>query len=195
MGMSPTVDRKESKSQATPFAEDFIAKLRGQLSGDAFGTGVGPLQQQAGTAIQQFVSGGGGQFDLNKLFGGLEEQFQRETDRGASEIREGFGSLGGRFGTPLAREEGRFRRESLTDFMTGIEDMLRQEHGSQQDRLLQGIGLMGQLGGQSIEPFMKLAQMGILPDELLVGPSKFSQLTGGLGDLLGGAGSLLKPTP
>ncbi len=193
MGMSPTVDRKESKSQATPFAEDFLAKLRGELSGEAFGKGVGPLQQQAGTAIQQFVSGGGGQFDLTKLFSGLEEQFQRETDRGASEIRESFGSLGGRFGTPLAREEGRFRRESATDFFTGLEDILRQEHGGQQERLLQGIGLMGQLGGQSLQPFLQMAQLGILPDELLVGPSKFAQLTGGLGDLLGGAGALNKP--
>ena len=52
----PRIDKVERTSQATPLAEDFLKFLQGQLSEGAFGIGVGPLQREAGTAIQQFVT-------------------------------------------------------------------------------------------------------------------------------------------
>ena len=52
----PRVDQVQPASQATPLAEDFLKILQGQLSSGAFGTGVGPLQREAGTALRQFIT-------------------------------------------------------------------------------------------------------------------------------------------
>ena len=149
MSFSAKERRIQPGSQATPLAEDFLKMFQGQLSEGSFGTGVGPLQREAGTAARQLVnSGGGEQFKFDPLINDLTNIFNRETDRGAAQIREGFGGMGGRFSTGLAREEGKFRRESGTDFNAMLGDMFRQSFESRQNRLQQGIGMLGQLGNQ-----------------------------------------------
>ena len=54
-------------------------------------------------------------------------------------------------------------------------------------RLLQGINLLQNFGTQNLAPFFQLAQMGILPEQTIVGDSPLSSITG----LLSGAGGLL----
>ena len=174
----PTVDTRQPTSPATPFAEDFLKILSGELS-KGFGTGVGPLQREAGTAARQFVSSGGGSFPLSELFANLEAVQNRRVGEQAADLREGFGALGSRFGTPLAGAESRFRRDTERDFAATLGELSRQEFGAQQQRMLQGIQLLNQIGLGSIAPFLDIAKLGILPEAFVVGDSPFSQVTQG----------------
>ena len=162
--------RQEVTSQATPLAQDILKLLQGQLSEGAFGTGVGPLQREAGTASRQFVESGGGQFDLSPLFKALEEGQGRRTEKAVGNLREGFGITGQRFGSALATGEAELRTGMGTNLEARMADITRQEFGAQQNRLLQGISQMFWIGQGNIQPFMQLAAMGINPDVFTENP-------------------------
>jgi hypothetical protein len=180
----PGVQKEEVTSQATPLAEDFLKVLQGQLSSDAFGTGVGPLQRESGTALRQFISalqgGQGGQSEgLTKLIGGLEAR----TERSVGDLREQSGILGQRFGSSLAQGEGVLRSEA--DAQIGA----LQEQGRQFDTtaLFQAIqGLFGQ-GEANIDPFRQFASLGIMPEEIIVSPSTATQVVAGVTGLVDAA--------
>lgn len=162
--------KQEVRSQATPLSEDILSLLRGQISKGELGAGVGPLQREAGTAARQFVSSGGGRFDLSPLLGQLEEIQRRRVSESTGDLRESFGIAGTRFGTPLATGEGRLRRELETEFGAQTGELLRTEFGAQQQRLLQGIELLQNLGQENLEPFLMLAQLGINPEVFTENP-------------------------
>jgi len=204
--MAPKAKKIERGSQATPFAEQLLALLGGQmgmggmqqregaLNAGAFGTGVGPLQQEAGTAIRQFVEGGGMPFKLSPLVGRMQDIFARQTEAGAAGIREGMGGMGLRFSTPLAAEEGKFRREAGTDFMATLGNIFREEHQRNIQNLMGGMGMMQQFGQQNIAPFMQLGQMGILPEEIMMQKNPLMQgldIAAGIGQMIPGIGTAI----
>ena len=187
----PKIDKVQPGSQATPLAEDFLKILQGQLSSGAFGTGVGPLQQEAGTAIRQFIKslqGSGGISEGSaRLIEGLEAGSEARTERGAADLREQGGILGTRFGSSLAQGEALFRSESnasLDQLIGGI-----QEQGRQFDigALLQGISQLFSQGESNLRPFEQFAGLGILPEEIIVSPSTGTQIVTGVTGLLGAA--------
>lgn len=155
--------RREQRTQATPLAEDVLGILRKQIEEGAFGTGIGPLQREAGTAARQFVSSGGG-LDVSGLIAAMEGVQRRQVGEGAGDLREAFGIAGSRFGTPLATGEARFRRGAAEDFSRQTaETRLGAEKFNVQSRLA-GIDLLNRLAESNLAPFFALAGMGIQPD-------------------------------
>lgn len=191
---------KEVTSQATPLAKDILSILQGQLKEGSFGVGVGPLQQQAGTAAQQFVSSGtagrGGTegFDLSPLLAQLEEIQNRRVGEAAGDLREGFGIAGSRFGTPLAVGEAKLRTDLESEFGANIGELLRQSFESQQQRQLfaqgqqlQGINQLQTIGQGNIAPFLGLSALGISPDAFTENP--FLSILKGIGSFAGSPGA------
>lgn len=190
MSMKPKIQTREQRSQATPLAMETLEVLRSELMGGAFGAGIGPLSRQAGTAIQQFVASGGGRFDTSDLVQNLEEIHRRQLGENVAQLHESFGAMGGRFGRSAADAEAKLRAESTSRFQANIGELFRQEFANQQQRLLQGIGLMQQIGLQSIAPFLAMAQLGIHPEHLVVSDSPFKQITSGVSAVLKGVGAV-----
>jgi len=185
----PNIQREEATSQATPLAEDFLKILQGQLSSGAFGTGVGPLQRESGTALRQFIQslqgGAGGQSEgLTALIKGLEGR----TERSAADLREQGGIIGTRFGSSLAQGEGLLRAEA--DANIGA----LQEQGRQFDigALLQGIQQLFAQGQGNLQPFQQFSALGILPEEIIVSPSTGTQIISGVTGLLDPIGGVIE---
>lgn len=184
----PNIQREEVTSQATPLAEDFLKILQGQLSSGAFGTGVGPLQREAGTALRQFISALQGPRGVSegsaRLIEGLEASSAARTERSAADLREQGGIVGTRFGSSLAQGEALLRTESgaaLDQLIGGI-----QETGRQFDTnaLLQAIGQLFGQGEANIGTTERFAGLGILPEEIIVSPGTGAQIiTAGTGIL------------
>jgi len=159
-----------------------------QGTGDEFGRGVGPLQQEAAQLLQQFIEGGAGQFDLSPLFAQLEEIQTRRTDEQAADLREGFGITGSRFGTPLAVGESRLRRDLESEFAATLGELSRVEFTNQQQRLLTAIAGLQQFGQENVAPFFNFAQQGIFPSQFAIEQNPFLSLLQTLGGVAGGAG-------
>ncbi len=177
----PDVQQVDVGSQATPLAEDFLAVLQGQLSSDAFGTGVGPLQREAGTALRQFIeslqSGQGGvSAGSEKLIAGLTAGSEARTERGVGDLREQGGITGQRFGSSLATGEALLRSESSASLDQLIGGIMESGRQFDTDLLLQSIAQLFGQGQANIDPFMQFAGMGIFPDETIVSPSTFTQI-------------------
>ncbi len=137
----------------------------GAFPGPEFGLGLTPLQREAGTAARQFVAGGGGAFDVSPLLKQLEEIQRRRVGETTADIREGFGIAGSRFGTPVAVGQARAAGELETQFGAQVGELLRQEFANQQQRMLQGISLLQNIGTANLEPFLRFAGMGIMPEQ------------------------------
>ncbi len=176
---------QEALAQLQERRQAIIAEGTG---GEQFGRGVGPLQQEAGELLQQFIEGGAGQFDLSELFTQLEEIQTRRTDEQAADLREGFGAAGSRFGTPLAVGESRLRRDLETNFAATLGELSRQEFTNQQQRLLTAIAGLQSFGQQNVEPFFNFASQGIFPSQFAIEQNPFISLLQGLGGAAGGAG-------
>lgn len=170
--------------------------LQGELAGGAFGTGIGPLQRESGTAIRQFVSardnilsGGGPSPDFQALVDSLATVNRREMNTAAGDLRESFGAQGARFGTASANAEATMRRENAQDFNAQIGTLGESARQFDTQALLSAIGMMSQMGTQSMAPFLSLAQQGILPDEVVASPNPWLQLAtaaiGGAGNFFG----------
>ena len=184
----PNIQREEVTSQATPLAEDFLKILRGQLSSGAFGTGVGPLQREAGTALRQFISAlqgpGGVSEGSDRLIEGLEASSAARTERSAADLREQGGITGTRFGTSLAQGEALLRSESgaaLDQLIGGIQEQGRQFDTGQ---LLQAIQALFGQGEANIATTERFAGLGILPEEIIVSPSTGTQIVTGVTGIL-----------
>ncbi len=181
----PDITRVEGKNQATDFGTNFIKFLQGQMDEGAFGTGVGPLQREAGTAARQFVNSqqssvaGGPSQSLQRLLGGIEAGSLRRTEESAGNLREAFGITGNRFGSALALGEGRLRAEAGE----GLDRTLGQlgEQGRQFDinALLEGIAQLFSQGQANTSTFERFASLGILPDEIIAQPGIGDQLISG----------------
>lgn len=128
MGMKPTTQTREQKSQASPLADDLLKMIQGQISGGTFGQGLGSMTQGAGTAIQQLVNSGLSNTtpvvrdvgpagaDFGKMVAALEAVQNRRTGEQAANIREQAGAAGARYGTTLGAAESGFRRDTEQDF-------------------------------------------------------------------------------
>ena len=179
----PNVETVQPESQATPFGEDFLKILRGELS-TAFGTGVGPNQREAGTALRQFIQSlqgsGGGSEGLNQLISGIETSGAARIERGAADLREQGGILGQRFGSSLAQGEGLFRAEAGAKLDQTIGGLREQGRQFDQTALFEAIqGLFGQ-GQASLDFLGQFAKLGILPEEIIVSPSTTTQVVTGV---------------
>lgn len=186
----PSVTRVQGTSQATPLADRILKELIGQLNSGQAGTGFGPLQQESGTAIRQYVNSGGGQFDTSQQFKDMEAGHDRRLNEGAAQLREGFGMLGGRYGTGARDSESRFRADAEAEYGAKIGEINRQEFGNQQMRLLQAIGQMFNMGTETMRPFYEMAGQGIMPETIVVGDSPANSILGTLTGLTGLAGGL-----
>jgi len=188
----PKIQKSPVASQATPLAEDFLKMLQGQLSSDAFGTGVGPLQRESGTALRQFVSalqnGNGGVSEGSaKLIQGLEASGGARIERGAADLREQGGITGNRFGSSLAQGEALFRSEAnaeLDQTIGGIQEQGRQFDSGQ---LLEAISQLFGQGQANTDTIGNFAQLGINPEETIISPSKTTQVVTGLTGLVNAA--------
>jgi hypothetical protein len=187
MSMKPNVRTKEVKSQATPLANDVLGFLQRQIQGGTFGGGFGALQQQAGTGIQQFVNSGGGSFDRSPQIEALKKLHGFDLNKGMADLSEMFGQAGGRFGSGLAGATGDYVSKSNAEFENNIGSLLGSDFANQQNRLLSGLGLMGQMGESSMAPFWQMAMTGINPENVIVDPSKMQQISG----LAAGIGSMV----
>lgn len=217
--LSPDVQQQDNFNIATPLASSVLDRLRKQVTSGEFGMGLGPLQREAGTALRQFMDAGNrfafgtgaepgtGTSSREALASSLEGVQDRRVNEQAADLREGFGEAGTRFGSTLATGEGRFRRDTETDFMATLASIF--EQGRQFDvgagleaeklklgefenammRELQGIFGLQEMGNQNILPLLQLAMTGILPPDNIVTESPF--VTGGnlLGQLLMAGGA------
>lgn len=201
--MGPKVQSVDQTNRATPLAEDFLKILQGQIDEGAFGTGVGPLQREAGTSAKQFVNSMQGAPDVNtagkvgdyskRLIDSTTELSNRQTNRGAADLREAFGAAGTRYGSSLATGEGRYRADANMDLGNIIAQILtsqgdREQSARQfdvnanQNKNAQFMNALSQLFGMgeaNTAPFLGISQQGILNPETIVSDSLASTLLKG----------------
>ena len=199
--MGPRIETVDRTTMASPLSQDFLSFLSGQMGN--IGTGVGPLQRAGGAASLDFTNRALGNTlvrDVPSL-----EQFRQlllpghqiGVSEGVADLREGFGAQGRRFGTSLAVGEGRLRAgaqagldQALASIGTQLTGLGVQRDLSQAGLGLQGAGQAAQIGAQSLMPFMQMAQLGILPPEVIAQPNPWLQLgtaaIQGGGTVLGG---------
>lgn len=170
-------------SQATPLGEDYLRRLQGHLSSDAFGTGVGPLQQEAGTALRQFITSlqgqGGVSEGAQRLISGLEQESGRRTERQVGDAREQHGIYGQRFGSTLAQGEAALRSQAGAE----LDQLIGQiQEGSRQFDATQLLASIGQLFGQgqaNVAQVADFAALGIHPSDTIASPGFLQQLLSG----------------
>lgn len=195
--MGPNIKSVERTSQATPFANDFLKYLQGQMS-TAFATPTGTAGSTPGQSAQQYTNfqqklGGintAGSFadETPALLNALTARSNATTDRNAAALREGNSALGNRFGSSAARGEGLLRAESglnLDQLLASV--MIDRANALQQARQFDvGANI------EAVNPLFNLAGLGIIPNEVIASPGVGQQiLTGGLqalGTYLGGGG-------
>lgn len=191
----PRIDRVERTSQATPFAEDFLKQLQGELAAYGLGTGVGPLQRESGTAIRQYLAGlqqraAGLSQGKSPLLDAISKRNEEFVNRQAASLKDVFGASGARFGSQVARGESDLRRGAASDFAVTSAGTLLQEQQFLDQLLPAVIGQQFQMGGAALAPMLQLAQLGILPEEVIASPGLGQQLVGGgltaAGAFLGG---------
>lgn len=220
--MGPRTQTVDKRNQATPLTEDLVKILQGELAAGAFGTGVGPLQRGAGSAIDKYVqalqtratqgvntaSQVGGESE--QLMDALTRRSAVNTNRSAADQREAFGAAGARFGSSLGNAESLLRAESGMNLDQVLGEILvgeasRKQAARQFDinadlginaALLQGIGQMFSQGQAAIDPFVQLAGAGIVNPEVIASPGIGDQLISGglqgLGAFLGMPGGIDK---
>jgi hypothetical protein len=183
MSFGPSTKSVPVTSQATPLSQDYLKMLSGHLSSDAFGTGVGPLQQEAGTALRQFITSlqgqGGVSEGAQRLISGLEQESGQRTAEGAANLREQHGIAGQRFGTALGQGEAAFRSQAgseLDQLIGGIQEGARQYDTTQ---LLASIGQLFGQGQANVGQVADFASLGINPSDTIASPGLLSQLLSG----------------
>jgi len=192
--MGPKVQKETRSSQATPLAEDFLKILQGQIAEGSFGQGAGPLQRNAGTAIQQFVQslqertkgGTGGPDTTSPLIDAVTRLSQTNTNRSAADLREGAGIAGNRFGTAGALGEARLRSDAGMNLDQTVGSILQSQSQFDtntglklNDQLSQAIAQLFGQGEANTGVFERMSALGILPEELIVSPGIGDQLLSG----------------
>lgn len=161
--------RVQPESQATPLAGGVLDFLGGQIGPEGF-QALTPLQRQAQNFLQDFLALGPEQ--LSPLLGQLEDIQRRRVGESVADVREGFSIGGGRFGTPAAVGEAKVRRDLEEIFGAQLSQLLLAQQGQQ----IGAAGTAGTLAAQNIAPFIQLAGMGILPEQIFFEQNPF--LTG-----------------
>lgn len=213
--MGPNIKSVDKSNAATPVSGDILKILQGQLDEGAFGTGVGPLQRQAGTGIQQYVkslqtrAGQGVNTEskvmdnTSKLIEAVTNRSRMNENKSAGDLREAFGAAGTRYGTSLARGEGTLRAESGANLDQMIASILTDQGARQQsarefdvnaneaagvnhnNQLMSALNAMFGQGEANTNPFFSFADKGILDPEVIASPSTGSQLLGAFSSIFG----------
>ena len=111
--MGDNTKKVERGSQATPFAESYLAKLQKQLKSEAFGTGIGPLQRQAGDATGKLLSSLQGYSP--DLDGNLDDFLSKVGQDGGGGFRDLLGALEG-FDTSVNAKEDAAQTKGVAGF-------------------------------------------------------------------------------
>lgn len=180
--MTETVQRE---NVATPLSGDLIDILRGQLQGGQMGLGLGPLQQEAGTAARQFVNSGGGA--ANRAVSDLMDVQRLQRQQGLRDLGEQFGIAGSSLGTPQSVGQARF----LSEAIPREQSMLSQLFLQGQQNQLSGIDILNQIAQSNLAPFLSLAGRGIIDPDVVATESPFTQVSSALGGAAQGAGKLI----
>lgn len=164
------------------------AQIQGSLDQGAFGTGFGPLQQHAGTAIQQYLNSG---MQLPKAWSNaIRGEQQNVMDLATKNQQEQFGAAGNLMGT--AGAVGRARL--LAQLAPAFTNQYFQQQQAQGQQYLQGLQQEQNFGYQNLLPFLQIASQGLLAPNVTQTESPWVT---GLGLLTGaakGAGSILAAT-
>ena len=187
--MGPDIKRVQPKSQATPFAEDFMKVLEGYIS-TAFSNN-GPMQRESGSSPRQYLqsvmginTAGDLRNDSDRVIGGIQKGHNMRVDRGASQIREQFGGAGHRISSSLAAKEGQFRNEAGINLEELIGQVLLNQ--SAQEQAARQFDVQANIS--AFAPLFQMASLGIMPEEIIATPGVGSQIltgiTGGLSNYL-----------
>jgi hypothetical protein len=133
---------------------------------------VGAGQKAAGESISKYIAARESPEAFEELMGPIREAFNLDTEKIAAQQKEELGVIGGRFGTGLAREQGRLRGERGLE----LDSLMSQLFLGEQQNLLGAIGTQGQLGTAAIAPFLQALTLGVQPEETVVGNSPFQNL-------------------
>lgn len=171
---------------AKPLASDLTRALQALIAGEGTPEGslFGRLTQRDPFGITQNIIQGIEGLDAPASMGqALQQIIQRDVDRQVADLRARFGAAGGTsLGTPGAVGEALFRSEAAPRFTTALGQLGLQQRGLELQGLLPLLQIAAQLGGFGIPQAR---------EDVLVGPSKFSQVTGGIGDILSGIGEIV----
>jgi len=162
--LKPNIDTKQPKSQATPLSQDVLNLLRQAIAGGNMGAPMSATGKAAETNLSSFISDRQTPEMFNELMGPLREAFGLQTEKDVAKTREGMSMMGNRFGTPMAREEGRVRSEANIN----LNDQITKLFMGEQANLLKGIGMQGDMATSNLQPFYDFAGLGILPENQFV---------------------------
>lgn len=180
MSMEPSIETRQPESQATPLSEDVVQLLENRIS--QFGAGMTGTRQ-AGTAIRQFVESGPGALPEEQQRA-IEQTQSQARERALDQIGEEFSVMGGTQGSPAGF--------TAAETMSRLAPRQTQQRFAEQRRRaaqqLSAAGQLAQISQAMQQPFLNVAQQGIMPEQTIVGESPFSQISGTVGGLLQGAG-------
>lgn len=183
--MSSKPQTVQRENAATPLSQDIIQLLQGQIAEGAFGTGVGPLQREAGTAIRQFVSSGG--MDLpDELERSMTQRQTNQRNVALADLGEQFGAAGAQAGSSLALGSS----DLLSRLVPRQTEQFFQERRRFNDQRLRSIAQMAQMGQQNIAPFLSMAGQGLFAPEVFQQESPWVTAAGVLSGLAQGGGRL-----
>lgn len=170
---------------AKPLGEDVIGALRALIAGEGSPEGslFGRLTQRDPFNITRDITSGIEGLEGLSQGQAIQKIIQQDIDRNVAGLRARFGAAGGTsFGTPAAFAESLFRSEAAPRFTTALGELGMRSRALELQALLPILELAGLLGARGFAPAR---------EDVLVGPSKFSQVAGGLGDILSGIGEIV----
>ena len=108
--------------------------------------GVDPLsaltrETSAEPTLEEFLTTGGGRFDLSPQFSALEAINKRRLEEQLAVQKEQFGVLGARFGTDIAKGRGELEARALESGAGQRAEIAGQSFREQQQRRLESLGL------------------------------------------------------
>lgn len=191
--MPPKTEKVQPESQASPLAEDVLSLLQGQVAQLGQGGFATPLQQQAGTAIQQFLGAQqGGPIGMdNPLIQSLNDVFQQNLATTGAQGREQFGGMGLRGSSSAGLGIGRALGEQSNQQDAMLQGIIREQENLRQQNLLQGGQALQAFDINQLASALGLAPAGIFGEQIIQSPSTFQQITQGLSGLAGGASALI----
>lgn len=177
--MGPTT--KDQSNQVSPLTEDITNFLRGTFA-DSLGQ-ASSLQRILSGGVQQALPQFFQPFDTGPQIAALKETHAQDRTDLTNRVKEQFGIAGNRQGTPIAVGTAR-----------GLGDLIPQQEAQIGDLLLRAFATQGQvipgilgagtgLANSIQNPLLQFAGRGAVNPA--VGPSPFTQVTGGIGDLFG----------
>lgn len=167
--LKPQRETYQPQSQASPLAGDVLDLLRRSIAGGTFGSGFGPLQRGAGTAIQQYVNARQTPEMFNKLAEPLVKLADIQLGKNLGNLKEAFSIGGNRFSSSAAKGIAQEQTDSSANLQAQLSDLFMKG----QDQLFNAIQAMQTMGTQDLAPLFSMAGMGILPEQTVYQDSPF----------------------